>query len=317
MNLQPRTREKAYLVGFLLIAGFLIYLGHDLVERSFLLSWGLTLGGAVTVAVLGLALYRFRLALAASRHELARKEAELDFALKVQQALFPNHMPSTGGLEFSTVCIPAKGISGDYYDVLELPEGRLGIAIADISGKGISAAILMANLQATLRVVASSGQPPGEVCTRLNLHLHQVTEASRFATLFYGEWHPEERCLRYVNAGHNPPLLLGPSHVQKLDCGGIPLGITLDSEFETGEALLQPGDLLVMYSDGITEAGVREGEEFGEPRLRNLLENARQKSLADIQNEILQAVRSWAGEEVEDDMTLVLVRVLGNGSPPQ
>ncbi len=306
-------REKGYLVGFLLVAGVLIYLGRDLARRSVVVSWGLTFGGAMIVAVLLLAVYRFRLELAASRRELARKEAELSFALKVQQALFPRVLPSCGGLEFSAVCIPASGISGDYYDVLQLPDGRLIFAIADISGKGISAAILMANLQAFLRVVATSGSPPGEVCQKLNLHLHQVTDASRFATIFYGEWHPSRRVLRYVNAGHNPPFLIGKTGSRTLKHGGIPLGILPEYTFETGEVPLRPGDLLVMFSDGITEAGAREGKEFGEERLQALIHSQDGKPLSEIEKGILRAVRAWTGDEVEDDMTLVLVRALADG----
>ncbi len=302
-------REKTYLLGFLLVAGLLLYLGHDLIRGSFLLSYGLTFGGATAVAILALAVFRFRMALAQSKTELARQDAELRFALTVQQALFPRELPSRNGLEFSAICIPARGISGDYYDVLPIPGQRTGIAIADISGKGISAAILMANLQATLRVIASLGEAPMQVCVKLNRHLYQVTDASRFATFFYGEWYPGERRLRYVNAGHNPPVLVGPDKMQWLDHGGIPLGILADYEYETGEVSMRPGDVLVLYSDGITEAGARDGTEFGEQRLQDLVKAAYNQPLRDMQNHILKAVREWVGEEVEDDMTLVLVRV--------
>lgn len=305
-------RERLYLTGFLTIAGVLLYLGHDLIRGSLVLTWGLTFGGTTIAAILLLAVYRFRLELAASRRELARKEAELSFALKVQQALLPRELPDAGGLEFSAVCIPASGISGDYYDVLQLPDGRLVFAIADISGKGLSAAILMANLQAFFRVVASSGSPPGEVCRKLNHHFHQVTDSSRFATFFYGEWHPVERRLRFVNAGHNPPILLGSGTRQALQKGGIPLGIFPDSEFETGEVRLDVGDLLVLFSDGITEAGARDGKEFGEERLHALIDQRDGDSLADLESKVLQAVRAWTGDEVEDDMTLVLIRALEN-----
>jgi serine phosphatase RsbU (regulator of sigma subunit) len=189
-------RDKAYLVGFLLVAGFLLFLGRDLIQSSVMIAWGVTFGGTTVVAVLLVALYRFRLQLQASRLEIARTEAELSFALKVQQALFPRSFPQGYGLEFSATCIPARGISGDYYDVLEMADGRLVCAIADISGKGISAAILMANLQALLRVVASTCSSPGEICGKINYHLHQVTDSSRFATFFYADWNPASRCAR-------------------------------------------------------------------------------------------------------------------------
>jgi sigma-B regulation protein RsbU (phosphoserine phosphatase) len=172
-----------------------------------------------------MSLYRVQLELRASRHELARKEAELNFAREVQQALFPRQFPVNCGLEFAAICVPARGISGDYYDVMELSDGRVVFAIADISGKGISAAILMSNLHAVLRTLAEAGHSPAEVCSQLNCHLYKVTEATRFATFFYAEWDRGERCLRYVNAGHNPPILRGAAGSRQLEAGSPPLGI--------------------------------------------------------------------------------------------
>ena len=302
-------REKIYLVGFLLAAGALLYLGHDLFRGSILVSWGLSFAGTTTAGVVALTLYRFKLQLEASRDELKRKEGELSFALKVQQALFPRELPTSGGMEFSAVCIPASGVSGDYYDVFELTDGRVVMAIADISGKGISAAILMANVQALLRVVAGTCDSPGAVCSKLNTHLHQVTHADWFATMFYAEWCPNRRLLRYCNAGHHTPYLSTDSTNRPLDRGGIPLGILAEYDFETGEVTLQPGDLVILYSDGITEAGARDKGEFGETRLLSLVAASRQKPLIGIQERVLQEVHAWTGEEVEDDITLVLARV--------
>src|SRR5262249_10876746 len=153
-SLAISRRDKLYLLGFLLGAGLLLFLGRDLLQSSIIVTYGLTFGGTTVAAVLLAVLYRLRLELRASQHELSRKEAELNFALEVQRALFPHQLPLDGGLQFSAVCIPARGISGDYYDVMELPDGRIVFAIADISGKGISAAILMANLQAVMRTLA-------------------------------------------------------------------------------------------------------------------------------------------------------------------
>jgi sigma-B regulation protein RsbU (phosphoserine phosphatase) len=302
------VRDKIYLVSFLLGAGLLLFLGRNLLQGSVLVAWGLTFGGTAVVGILGVLLYRLQLELQASRHELARKEAELNFAHEVQQALFPRRLPSGAGLEFSTVCIPASGISGDYYDVLQLPDGRLIFAIADISGKGISAAILMANLQALLRTLAVASPSPAEVCRKLNNHLYQVTDAAKFATVFYAEWHPAERRLHYVNAGHNPPILLGSHNGQRLDQGGVPLGLFPDYEFKMGELVLQPMDMLVLYSDGITEAATKDGEEFGEARLEAVISDNRHAPVAEIRERVLQAVRNWSGKDPEDDMTLVIVR---------
>jgi len=304
-------RDKVYLVGFVVGAGLLLFLGRGLVQGSALATWGLTFGATTSVAVLLVSLYRVQLELQASRRQLARKEAELSFALEVQQALFPHHLPENSGLEFSAVCIPARGISGDYYDVMQFPDGRLVFAIADISGKGISAAILMANVQALLRTLSEPGNPPAEVCKRLNDHLHQVTDASKFATFFYGEWNAAERRLSYVNAGHYAPVVFGSLVGRQLSEGGFPLGMFPGAEFQTGEVTLQPGDLLALYSDGLTEATSNDGEDFGDTRLQSAIEELSDRPLAEIQAGVLAAVRKWAGDELEDDMTLLMVRAIG------
>jgi sigma-B regulation protein RsbU (phosphoserine phosphatase) len=303
-------RDKIYLAGFLVGAGLLLFLGRGLVQGSALATWGLTFGATTAVAVLLVTLYRVQLELQSSRRQLARKEAELSFALEVQRALFPRHLPVSNGLEFGAVCIPARGISGDYYDVMQFPDGRLVFAIADISGKGISAAILMANVQALLRTLSETGIPPAEVCKRLNHHLHQVTDESKYATFFYAEWKAAERRLSYVNAGHYAPVLLGSLCGRQLDEGGFPLGLFPGSEFQTGEVSLQPGDLLALYSDGLTEAASENGEEFGEQRLQAEIEKRSGESLAEIQAGVLEEVRKWAGDELEDDMTLLMVRAI-------
>ena len=303
-------RDKIYLAGFLVGAGLLLFLGRGFVQGSALATWGLTFGATTAVAVLLVTLYRVQLELQSSRRQLARKEAELSFALEVQRALFPRHLPVSNGLEFGAVCIPARGISGDYYDVMQFPDGRLVFAIADISGKGISAAILMANVQALLRTLSETGIPPAEVCKRLNHHLHQVTDESKYATFFYAEWNSAERRLSYVNAGHYAPVLLGSLCGRQLDEGGFPLGLFPGSEFQTGEVSLQPGDLLALYSDGLTEAASRNGEEFGEQRLQAEIEKRSGESLAEIQAGVLEEVRKWAGDELEDDMTLLMVRAI-------
>jgi phosphoserine phosphatase RsbU/P len=302
-------RDKIYLAGFLLGAGALLYLGRGLLAQSALFTWGLTFAGTTAVGVLGMALYQVQDQLRASRRELARKEAELNFAREVQRALFPRQFPAGSGLEFAAVCVPAAGISGDYYDVLERSDGRLIFALADVSGKGLSAAILMSNVHAGLRILVESGHSPAELCSQLNRHLCRFTESQRFATLFYGEWDSVERRLTYVNAGHTVPILTGAGNgCQRLDCGGIPIGLFPDSAFCAGTVKLNPGDLVVLYSDGITEAGIEQAEPFGESRLESLIVTHRHKPLGDIQQVVLNAVRKWSGREPEDDMTLLLIR---------
>lgn len=304
-------RDRVYLLSFLLGAGILLYLGRGLLQESALVTWGLTFGGTTAAGVLGMALYRVQLELRASRHELARKQAELNFAREVQQALFPRRFPVDGGLEFAGVCVPASGISGDYYDVMQVADGRLVFAIADISGKGISAAILMSNLHAVLRTLAIAGRSPAEVCAQLHRHLQRVTEGTRFATLFYAEWNGAEQSLSYINAGHNAPILFRADGHRRLEPGAPPLGMFLESEFEVEKVILQPGDMVVLYSDGVTEAGIDRGKEFGEARLEAVVAAHREKPLAEIQQQVLAALHAWAGHELEDDMTLLLVRATG------
>ncbi len=301
-------RERLYFIAGLVLAGLLLYAGRDYLPGGVLLTWGLTFAGATGISVLIVALYRVQIELKESRHEITRNQAELGVALEVQQGLFPQKFPDFVGLEFSGVCIPARGIGGDYYDVIEYRDGRILFAIADIAGKGVSAAILMSNLQALLRTLVEITDSPSEICARLNNHLFRVTEPARFATFFCADWNPTTESFRYVNAGHNLPILIGSQCDRRLDCGGFPLGLFCDAEFETGECLLRPGDLLVLYSDGITEKGESRGFEFGEARLRELAEAHRDRPLAEIQERILEAVRAWQGPELEDDMTMVLVR---------
>jgi phosphoserine phosphatase RsbU/P len=305
---EPAVRDKFYLAGYLLLAGILLFLGRDFLQSSVVITWGLAFGGTTAAGVLMVLSNRLRLQLQASRHELARKEAELSFALEVQKSLFPRQLPCNYGLEFAAVCVPARGISGDFYDVIQLRDGRLAFAIADISGKGVPAAILMANLQAMLRIFSAANSSPAEVCARLNYHFHEVTDPSKFATFFYAQWDPARRLVHYVNAGHNPPILLGATGSQRLCTGGFPLGLFPSATFDVGHLSLQTDDLLVLYSDGITEASGPKGEEFGEARLESLVSGHRTESLEKIQEAVLEAVRRWSGKEQADDMTLVIVR---------
>ena len=302
-------RDKLYLAGFLLGAGVLLYVGRGLLAQSALLTWALTFAGTTAAGILGMALYQVQDQLRVSRRELARKEAELTFAREVQRALFPRQFPVDSGLEFAAICVPAAGISGDYYDVLEPSDGRLVFAVADVSGKGLSAAILMSNVHAGLRILVEGGHSPAELCSQLNRHLCRFTESERFATLFYGEWDRNRRSLTYVNAGHTVPILTGGGDgCRRLDSGGIPIGLFPDSAFCAATVTLSPGDLVVLYSDGITEAGIGEAEPFGESRLESLVAAHRHRPLADIQQTVLDAVRKWSGRDPEDDMTLLLIR---------
>jgi phosphoserine phosphatase RsbU/P len=301
-------RDSIYFVGFLLAAGVLLVLGRDQLPSAGLFTWGLTFGATTAAGILLVSLYRVQLELKESRHELARKQAEINFAREVQAALFPRVLPVDRGLSFSAICIPAQGISGDYYDILECPDGRIVVALADISGKGISAAILMANLQARFRAIIETLPSLGQVCRKVNDHLHDFTDSERFATLFVAQWCPGSGLLEYVNAGHQIPVLIG-STVRRLDKGGPPLGLFGNLDFEVGKTEIREGDLMVVHSDGISEARNETDEEYGDERLRDLVAAHRTRPLRDIQKIILEEVGNWSRREPEDDMTLVLVRV--------
>ncbi len=301
-------RDRLYILAVFIGAGLLLLLGRSLLRESAVFAFGLTFAGTMAAGVLGIALYRVQLELRASRQELAMKQAELNFALEVQLSLFPRQFPKDSGLEFSGICVPARGISGDYYDVIPLPGGRLGIAIADISGKGISAAILMSNLHAVLRTLASGGGPPDEIGRQLNGHLHEVTQGSRFATLFYAEWHPTTRRLCYINAGHNAPILVRPEGLRRLQADTPPLGLFPKSEFNVRETTLEAGNLLVLFSDGVTEAGTGKGMEFGDSQLETLVAAHGHDPLKQIQQKIMGTIECWADSELDDDLTLLLMR---------
>ena len=164
--------------------------------------------------------------------EMAQRERlnrELEIAREVQEDLFPQRLPVVSGLEYWGHCRPAREVGGDYYDFLELPDGRLGIAIGDVSGKGVGAALMMASLEASLRALASVVNDPAELMERVSSQVYQASSSNRYATLFYGQYDPASRRLSYVNAGHNPPVVLrscdGSFHVLRLETGGPVVGL--------------------------------------------------------------------------------------------
>lgn len=301
-------RDTLYLLGFLVMAALLLFVGRGQLPSSTIFTWTLTFGATAAAGVLLVSLYRVQQELKQSRFELARKDVELQIAREVQAALFPRTLPANRGLSFSAICIPAQGISGDYYDIVECPDGRIVVAIADISGKGISAAILMSNIQARFRAVIETNDSLSEVCGLLGDHLHDFSEPERFATFFVAQWRPGRSRLEYVNAGHQIPIIVG-RRANLLELGGPPLGLFPDQTYQSGTAKLDRGDLLVLYSDGITEATDADDEDFGEEQLRSLVEENADKSVRELQRLILDNVSAWTRQDPQDDMTLVIVRV--------
>jgi sigma-B regulation protein RsbU (phosphoserine phosphatase) len=249
--------------------------------------------------------------------EMAQRERlnrELEIAREVQEHLFPQRLPSVPGLDYCGRCRPAREVGGDYYDFLDLPKGRLGIAIGDVSGKGIGAALMMASLEASLRAQASVGHGLAELIKRVNSLVYEASSANRYATLFYAEYYPRSRRLCYVNAGHNPPVILRKSaaacRVYRLETGGPVIGL-LRQCYQQGSFPLKRGDLIVLFTDGISESMNTRNEEWGEDRLIEVAKTCHGVPASEAMTRILAAAEAFAaGAPQHDDMTLVVLRVL-------
>jgi sigma-B regulation protein RsbU (phosphoserine phosphatase) len=243
-----------------------------------------------------------------------RLENEISIAREVQTQLFPRELPKVAGVELEATCRAARAVSGDYYDFVTLGPTQVAVAIADISGKGISAALLMASLQAALRsqVLASgtAGESTAEMVARLNRHLVRNTSEDRFATFFYAVYDGATHRLRYTNAGHVPSLLIWNGGSRRLAVGGTVLGVVEDCLYEQ-ESLEVPSDsLLIGYSDGLVEPENVYGEEFGIDRLEEAALRLRAKSPRAVAEALLAAVDEWAAEpEQADDMTVIVARL--------
>jgi len=270
---------------------------------------------AVLAVFVGILLHTYdamRRQLEANFRSLRVKEAlerEVEIAREVQRELLPRSVPLVRGLEIAGICIPAIGVGGDYYDYLPLPDERIGLVIADVSGKGIPAALLMAGLQASVRSLALPGVSPCEVNRRLNDMLHQSTSASRYATLFFALYDPQDRSLQYSNAGHFPPIHIGGHGAAYLSQGGLPIGLMPSSLYGEGRRELGLGDLLALYTDGVVETPDANGEEFGNARLVEILTRHQDVPLSDLLSRVIEAVDRWSGGgPPHDDVTLVLAR---------
>ena len=252
--------------------------------------------------------------------ETAQREVmqrELQIAREVQQRLFPQTNPCIPNVDYFGMCRPANEVGGDYYDFIELPQKTLGIAIGDVSGKGIPASLLMASLQASLRGQTISGET--SICrlmSNINGLIHATSPASKYATFFYGHYDAASNCLTYVNAGHNPPLLLrrtndgkGDSELLHLDAGGPPVGLLPVSEYEEAKVDLRENDLLVLFTDGISEAMNSADEEWGEERLITAIQSLDGHPPEAMASQLLQAADKFTdGAPQHDDMTLVVFR---------
>ncbi len=261
----------------------------------------------------GLALLNSRLTeeIADQVAQRERLNRELEIAREVQQRLFPQVLPPIPGLVYDGRCRPALGVGGDYYDFLALPNGALGLAIGDVSGKGVPAALLMASLQASLRSQAIDGRADlARLMQNLNTLIYNATPANRYATFFYAQFDPYSRLLSYVNGGHNPPLLFRGADVIRLEEGGPVVGLFPPASYTQASIGLLPGDTLVMFTDGVSEAMNSAGDEWGEESLIAAVFDCRSLGPSDIITRLIEgADRFAAGTPQHDDMTLVVVKV--------
>jgi len=245
---------------------------------------------------------------------LQRLENEISIAREVQDQLFPRNLPQVVGVEIEAICRAARSVSGDYYDFIQLSESRVAMAIADISGKGISAALLMASLQAALRsqLLTPEGEKmsTAELVARLNKHLVRNTGDDRFATFFVAVYDIATRKLRYTNAGHLPGFCLWDGKGIHLDKGGIVLGVVEDYAYQEGCVVVPEDAVLIGYSDGLVEPENAYGEEFGVSRLEAAAQRVRQATPKKIAESLMTTAEEWSGSpEQADDMTVIVVKL--------
>jgi len=247
---------------------------------------------------------------ASRRRQLRAEEREREDVEAVQRGFLPKEIPQMAGFEISGAWLPARSVGGDYFDVHAFSENKLAMSIADVSGKGMSAALLMSNLQAALKATASDEVPPEDLCRKVNRIICDNVSPDKFITAFYGLVDGSSHRLVFTNAGHNAPILARrDGSWLRLREGGVPLGLFPSADYERGEVELAPGDRLVLFTDGVTEVSGAGAEEFGEERLLSVLLENRHLSAKELQERILAEVAKFSGARFEDDATLVVLAV--------
>jgi sigma-B regulation protein RsbU (phosphoserine phosphatase) len=245
--------------------------------------------------------------LGAARLEM--QEQELERAREIQESLLPKEIPQLPGFEVATAWRPARMVGGDYFDVLKLGEKRLAIIIADVVGKGVSAALLMANVQATVRAFAHDSGSPAQMCSRVNSVLCGNIGPEKFVTFFCGILDADQRTLQYCNAGHPSPILVSSDSMRRLPAGGTVLGVFPAWEYRDSMVRLNPGDRLLLFTDGITEASGSDEQEFGEENLAALARANGASPACELNSRVLAQVSDFCKGQFQDDATLLVIAV--------
>jgi sigma-B regulation protein RsbU (phosphoserine phosphatase) len=253
--------------------------------------------------------------------EQEKLRRDLALAAEVQKRLLPEKPPQAEVAQMAAFSVPARTVGGDYYDFLEIGDRRIGIALADIAGKGVAAALIMSVVQASLRIIAAEGEISlPQLAAKMNRFLHRSTGSSSYATFFYAQIDEQSRRLRYVNAGHNPPYLIramppeqtdpAQADIQELPAGGTVLGLFPQVKFEEASIDLHTGDVLVAFTDGVPEALNPSEEEFGEERLKDLLRATVHLPVQEIATRISEELKNWIRDAAQhDDLTVVVLKV--------
>ena len=246
--------------------------------------------------------------------QVVRAKAEHDREMReagdIQKRLLPRHITQIPGLDISADWKPARVLGGDYFDILRFADGSVGLCIADVEGKGVPAALVMSNLQSAVKAFATPALEPQELCRRLNTIFCEDVQTERFISLCYARLEPANRRLTFTNAGHCPPLLMRANgQTEKLERGGAVLGRLPGWKYEQGEVTLGANDVLVLFTDGVTEAENSEQQEFGEERLTACVRSCGEMTAAGLQRELLAQVAKHCGNRFHDDATLMIVAV--------
>jgi sigma-B regulation protein RsbU (phosphoserine phosphatase) len=243
--------------------------------------------------------------------EKKRLEAQLEVARQVQLALLPERDPEVDGFDVSAYNFSTEEVSGDYYDFVKPYEDQLGLVIADVSGKGVPASLLMAFLRASLRAAISTGYAPNVAMAKVNYLLWESIEEHQFVTAFYGMLDATNRTLAFVNAGHNPLLILNPDGPRFIERGGLPLGLFKDTRYYEYYLPIDAGQILVLYTDGATEAQNPEGQEYGRSRLVDAVRRCRDRRAREMIDFIYNDIFEWSGGRgATDDVTFVIIKAL-------